>query len=122
MIRFGKCLIEPSYTRNPAYTGGLFSKEKFAFYSWQCGICQNDVQVVLNDYDILSSLEFSPSDKQIVKDKFEIGIIGASKDGGGPCFKRVECPHCSLVYLGVREPRNSLYLVTVQAICEQLEE
>ena len=121
MIQIGKCLLEPSYWREPHYTGGLFPRSVPALYCWACVSCQSDISLVLSDFNVLDSLELSQHDKQIVNERFEIGVVGRSKDGGWPCLQSVVCPNCDqehLVYLGVQEPSNSMFIITVQAICE----
>jgi hypothetical protein len=72
-----------------------------------------------------SSLELSAADKQLVHERFEIGVAGRSKDGGWPCFHCVICSTCNqahLIYIGFQEPFNSIVLVTIQAICGLNEE
>jgi len=70
---------------------------------------------------ISSDATFSSEDLERTKEYFGIGVVGKSQDGGWPVFGRVICKDCGyqyLFYVGVDEPSNSFYKITVQGICE----
>ena len=117
MIEFGANILEPAYERKPHYIG---YDPSTAYYSFNCLQCRQQIQVPLTTVSSLGE-EFSVEDLKRIKEYFEIGIVGKSRDGGWPAFHRVICAECGyqyLFYVGVDEPSNSFYTITVQGICE----
>ena len=120
MIEIGAKVLEPSYWRKPHYVG---YEPGTAPYSFNCPHCGLPIQVSLCG-SIASDVAFSSEDLKRIKEYFEIGVVGKSQDGGWPVFSRVTCKECGqtyLFYVGVDEPTNSFYKITVQGICELKE-
>jgi len=123
-MKFGKSILSPSYTRPPAFKN-IEAGEKF--YSFACINCNQTISV---EFDSLIQQGYSWQDAfgeklaDKIKEFYRIGVVGKSQDGGYPSMILVECGNCKtdyLVYAGVEEVSNSVYVVTMQGITEILE-
>ena len=123
-MKFGKSVLSPSYTRQPDFKN-IKAGEKF--YSFACANCNQTISV---EFDSLIGQSYSLQEtfgKKLadeIKEFYQIGVVGKSQDGGYPSMITVECGSCKtnyLVYAGVEEVSNSVYVVTMQGITEILE-
>lgn len=123
-IEFGRIILRPSPAREPAYD----SQEACAAgYTFPCAECETPVTL-----DLPGLLERAGDERMLggteadrIREHFEFNLVGKAHDGGGPRIAVERCRRCGtrhLVYLGVREPANGWYRVTVQGITELKEE
>lgn len=57
-----------------------------------------------------------------LKKYYKIGIVNKSREGGFPVFDKVCCEKCQAeyyTYVGVDEPRNSVYHIQIQGIVKK---
>ena len=117
-------MLSPSYTRPPDFKI-IEAGEKF--YSFACTNCNQTISV---EVDSLIRQSYSWQDvfgKKLadeIKDFYRIGVVGKSQDGGYPSISIEKCDSCKtdyLVYAGIQEVSNSVYVVTVQGITALLE-
>ncbi len=123
-MKFGKSTLSPSYTRPPDFKSHKAGEK---FYSFACANCNQTIAVEFNSlimqgYSWQEAFGEKLSDE--IKEFYRIGVVGKSQDGGFPSMIIVECGGCEtdyLVYAGVEEVSNSVYVVTMQGIIEILE-
>jgi hypothetical protein len=120
VLRIGEVLLKPSFSREPQFSSLRPSSPS---YSWECVSCGGAVslgfQRMLADGLYDGQSEFGADDWQLLRESCGIGLVGKSHDGGWPWFRRVPCPQCGrsyIVYVGVDEPSNSIYTITVQSV------
>jgi hypothetical protein len=123
-IKFGKSLLTPSYTRKPDFRSHESTEKQFTFVCTQCA------QPVIIEYATLINRglaweeDVDETFAAEAKSFYGIGVVGKSRDGGWPSMMKVECSDCKtlfLVYAGVNEVGNSVYIVTMQGITELTE-
>jgi hypothetical protein len=117
-----KLILAPSYSRDPAFTTG---KNASATYSWTCPVCGEEVSIpyekIIQQYGGKHSSPYIEKEEKTLFKIFDIGYVGKSPDGGWPVFSLATCPSCKTkfsVYSGVREPSNSLFVITMQGIAQ----
>ncbi|MFT5823972.1 MAG: hypothetical protein ACI8ZM_005238 [Crocinitomix sp.] len=113
-------IIKPTYTKKPDFVTGLNNSE---FYTFECLPCGNKLQLncktqIENSWtgkgENLNQQEYLE-----LKKHYKIGIVNKSREGGFPVFDKVSCEKCQAeyyTYVGVDEPRNSVYYVQIQGI------
>lgn len=138
IMRFGRSVLRPSYSRIPDFKNfdykdgkwGIRSRLREYFnreFKFRCINCNKRMAV---EYDLL--IDKGSGWKQKIGEAlareaiefYKIGAVGKSHDGGWPAMIKVECPKCKaryLVYAGVNEIHNSAHLVTIQGITEIVE-
>ena len=123
-MKFGKSVLSPSYTRSPDF---ISHKTGEKFYNSACVNCNQTISI---EFDSLIRQSYSWQDalgEKLVaetKEFYRIGVVGKSQDGGFPSMIIIECKSCKtdyLIYAGVEEISNSVYVVTMQGITEILE-
>lgn len=120
-MKFLRKLLVPSYSRRADYDS-LDSTS--SHYSFPCPTCS--AKVALSFADAIRHCytwedEIDQIDVELIKDYFEMNIVGKSQDGGWPSVFIVDCSSCSsrfMIYFGVSEISNSVYRVVIQSIAE----
>ena len=124
-VKFGKSKLSPSYTREPSFKSHESKETHFQFGCINC-----EAPIVVEFSRLINCVfgwepEVGEDVAAEAKEFYRIGVVGKSHDGGRPSMIRVQCPDCKtthLVYAGVDEVSNSVYLVTLQSIVEIKEE
>ena len=120
----GKSKLSPSYTRRPNFKSHESKERQFEFG------CINCDEPALVEYSLLINRVFGWEQDigeelaSEAKEFYGIGMVGKSQDGGWPSMVKMQCPNCKtlhLIYAGVDEVSNSVYLVTLQGITEIIE-
>ena len=123
-MKFGRTKLSPSYTRQPNFKSHE-SREKHVEFG-----CINCYEPIVVEYSLLIDRVFGWEQylgeelASEAKEFYRIGGVGKSQDGGWPSMVTMRCPKCKtqhLVYAGVDEVSNSVYLVTLQGITEIIE-
>ena len=123
-MNFGRSILSPSYSRKPHFRSGDTSGDVFSF---PCLNCDQTISIQLRSLlDAAYDGGLSIGEETLVQAKefYRIGVVGRSQDGGWPSMIIIRCDSCHikyLIYAGVDEPRNSMYLVTIQGITEIVE-
>ena len=124
-VKFGKSKLSPSYTRKPSFKS---YESKETLLEFGCVNCEAPIVV---EFNLLTNRVFGWEQDvgeglaAEAKEFFRIGVVGKSQDGGWPSMIKVQCSYCKtmhLVYAGVDEVSNSVYLITLQGIVEIKEE
>jgi hypothetical protein len=121
----GKSKLSPSYTRKPTFKSHESNEKHFEFGCIHCG------EQIAVEYNLLINRVFGWEQHlgeglaSEAKALYGIGMSGKSPDGGWPSIVKVQCPKClteHLIYAGVDEASNSVYVVTLQGITEIIGE
>lgn len=123
-MKFGRSVLSPSYVRKPHFKSNEAAERDFHFACLNC-----DQEIVVEFNNLIGAAtdredRFPAEFIKAAEEFYGIGLAGKSPDGGFPVFYGVTCGNCKtnyLLYAGVDEPYNSIYLVTIQAITELLE-
>jgi hypothetical protein len=116
-------IIKPTYTKKPDFITGLDNSE---FYIFECLSCREKLQLnfkiqIENSWtgkgESLNEQEYLE-----LKKYYKIGIVNKSREGGFPVFDKVCCEKCHAeyyTYVGLDEPRNSVYHIQIQGIMKK---
>lgn len=123
-VVFGRDVTKPGIARKPTYDVG---HPETAAYEFPCVVCQEPVSLDLTVYlgfaagrdDVLGD-----DNRAAIREHFDLNLVGKAHDGGWPRLRVEACRKCAtryLVYVGVKEPTNSWFQVTVQGIVELIQ-
>jgi hypothetical protein len=122
---FGARIVKPSLTRRPSYD---IIEPHTREYRFDCTVCGSqvrlDLDAILSEDGRADSI-LGPENAAAIRAHFEFNMVGKSHDGGWPRLHVERCSRCRtryLVYVGVKEPSNSRFLVTVQGITQLVTE
>lgn len=119
VIAFGQQLIEPSYWREPWFSGWDTSARS---YVWPCAACGAETAIGLNvvvGKGLSWKSTLGADLASAATSHFRLNLVGKSHDGGWPSISLVQCGSCGaryLLYAGVAETSNSVYRVTIQGL------
>jgi hypothetical protein len=120
-MNLGEEIKHPSYQSEPDFvTGKTDNIKSYAFDCTDCG-CQVKIDFqrqIIHSWDGKTEL-ISQAEETKLKKLYGIGLSQKSHDGGFPVFDKVTCKNCGgeyVTYCGVREFRNSAFLIHVQGI------
>jgi hypothetical protein len=118
---FERRILAPSATRRPTYD---ILEPYGRDYWFDCSVCGNsvhlDLDAILKEDGRVQTI-LGAANEAAIRDHFELSSAGKSFDGGWPRFHVERCSRCRtryLVYVGVNEPSNSRFLVTMQGITQ----
>lgn len=116
----GRLLLEPSYSRSPAWRGSELDQAECNF-ACSCGAAVSVRVADLTRAAWTWEQELGPDLSKAATARFQLNAVGRSHDGGSPALVRQSCAACGarfLVYAGVEETSNSVYSVTLQGVSE----
>ena len=116
-------IIKPTYMKKPDFVIGL---DNSIFYSFECLSCGEKLQlncmVQIENSWTGKSKNLNEQEYLELKEFYKIGIVNKSKEGGFPVFDKVCCEKCQAeyyTYVGIDEPRNSVYHIQIQGIVKK---
>ena len=116
-------IIKPTTIIKPDFVTGLNSSE---FYTFECLSCGEKIEL-----NCMAQIENSWTGKGEnlneqeyleLKKYYKIGSLNKSREGGFPVFDKVCCEKCQAeyyTYVGIDEPRNSVYHIQIQGIVKK---
>lgn len=120
-MKFLQKLLVPSYSRRADYDS---LDSTFSHYKFSCPNCSATVAFSFADairHCYTWEDETDQMNVEVIKDYFEMNVVGKSQDGGWPSIFVVGCNGCKsrfMIYSGVSERSNSVYRVVIQSIVE----
>jgi hypothetical protein len=114
-----KNIISPSYSRDPFF---IYGTTETKIFESKCDKCGSKIELLIDEiiHDSYSwKQKYNDDEINQLKEYYNIGYIGKSHDGGSPAIIKYECRNCNslyYLYFGVKEPANSVYVITLQAI------
>jgi len=116
-------IIKPTYTKKPDFVTGQDSSE---FYIFECISCGENLQlnfmVQIENSRIGKGEKLNEQEYIDLKKYYKIGVVNKSREGGFPVFDKVCCEKCQAeyyTYVGVDEPKNSIYHIQIQGIIKR---
>jgi DNA-directed RNA polymerase subunit RPC12/RpoP len=121
---FSARILRPSVTRAPAYDDLEPRSREFRFDCAKCGSSVRiDLGAIIAEDARVDSI-LGPENAAAIRAHFDFNTVGKSHDGGWPRLHVERCRRCGtryLIYVGVKEPSNSRFLVTMQGITQLSE-
>jgi hypothetical protein len=121
---FSARILRPGVTRSPTYD---VLDPRSREYRFDCAKCGSPVRIdlaaiIAEDARVDSIL--GTANAAAIRAHFDFNMVGKSHDGGWPRLHVERCSLCGtryLIYVGVNEPSNSRFLVTMQGITQLSE-
>jgi len=122
---FGARIVSPDLTRPPSFDVLHPHTREYRFDCAACGtVIQIDLDAILSEDGRVDSI-LGAENAAAIRAHFDLNMVGKSHDGGWPRFHVERCSSCRtayLIYVGVKEPSNSRFLVTMQGITQLVTE
>ncbi len=113
-------IIKPTYIKKPDFVTGQDSSKSYNFDCLSCGEkLQLNCKIQIENSWTGKGQNLSEKEYLELKKHYNIGLSNKSKEGGFPVFDKISCKKCQTeyyTYVGVDEPRNSVYHIQVQGI------
>ena len=115
-----KNIIDPDVLRKPDFVHG----ENNPPFTWACSQCASENQLTFEQLLGMyakGEQSFSIAEFRLFKEFYDIANVQKSMGGGWPYFYQIQCPGCHkayLLFLGIKEPKISCLVITIQAISE----